>query len=160
MLKLPLQFVCYGITPAKMFYHFRNTDTFIVADDNIPTRSWGNSVVYGGLFLCNDFDFYSRVLDGYHLCSMSLLGRNHQRDLHHRHIINVTPIYFDTLEQLARLQYTEGQPIMAQGYFGNPQHPNILRRIIIRYKMSRRIEEGIDAPNFKELFRRNMNDRC
>lgn len=157
-LKLPLEFMSYGISFAKMYYQFGKKDTFIIANDDIPNKLWGNSVVYGAIFLLKDFDFYSRVLDGYHLCSQAVLGRNHVRDVQHRRITEIKPIFFNSIDELARLKYKESdEPIEAQCYFGNLQHPKILRRIMASVKYQHRILDGVDPQNFKELFRRNVN---
>ena len=146
-MKLPLTFIQFGIAEGKMYKHFGNRSTFICKDSN---KRWGNNVVYGGIFLCNDFDFYSRILDAYHLCSMSTMLRNHNQDLHHRVEIDVTPIYFKTLDELARIKYKEGKGILALTYKGNTKHPKIIKRLI--NERSFRVIDGIDEQNYKKLF--------
>jgi len=148
-LNLPLEFIAFGITEGKMYSHFRNRGVFVAPAD---TRvRWGNSVVYGGLFHVPDVEFYLRILDAYHENSMSSLGKNHYYDTHHRHLYNVTPIYFNTLDELARLQYKEGRGTPAHLYMGNLQHPKIARRVN-ETKKSYRIVSGIDVQNFTKLF--------
>lgn len=149
-LNIPLTFVAFGITEGRMYKHFHSENTFIIPINSM--KRWGNNVVYGGLFLCKDFDFYSRLLDAYHMCSMSTLHRNHTCDIHHRVNISVTPIRFNTLDELSRLKYKEGEPIEVQTYMGNIKHPRITQRL--RKTVSYRIIDGIDADNFKKLFGR------
>jgi hypothetical protein len=77
--------------------------------------------------------------------------RNHINDIQHRVTINVIPIYFDTLNDLATLKYQEGkESVETQTYVANPNHPKIKSRI--GNHNSYRIYDGIDAINFKQLF--------
>lgn len=133
----------------KMYKHFRNQSNFVIPMDS--KRRWGNNAIYGGIFVLQDFDFYIRILDAYFACSQSSLIRNHKNDIHHRVTTQATPIYFNTLEQLATLQYREGEPIKVQTYMGNVHHPNISQRL--NKTVSYRLIDGIDAENFTQLFR-------
>lgn len=152
-LKLPLIFINFGITKGLMFKYLRNKSNFVIPVDSI--RRWGNEVVYGGIFLCKDFDYYSRILDAYHICSMSTIHQNHPLDIFHRITTDITPIYFSTLNDLSHLKYTEGNSVKAHTYFANINHPKIISRINSTY--SYRITDGIDATNFTKLFREVNN---
>lgn len=144
---IPLSLISYGITKGKMYTHHGDRHkTFITLPVN---KVWGNDVIYGALFLCKDFDFYSRILDAYHVCSMTTMYRNHKLDLHHRGVVNVSPIHFDTLDDLARLRYREGNIINAETYLGNTQHPKISQRF---KNPSYRLLSGIHGEGFKQLF--------
>lgn len=147
-MRLPLSFITFGIIKAKMYSYFRNKDTFIT--ENV-TRKWGNSVVYGALFVCQDFDFYSRILDSYYMCSMSTLLRNHQNDIFHRVNVDVVPITFDRFDDLQRLKYKEGESISSLTYVANQNHPKINKRIK-DMKNTYRIVDGINKENFYQLF--------
>ncbi len=149
-MKLPLEFIAFGITEGKMYKHFRNQSTFVAPVD-IRGKN-GNIVVYGGLFHCSDVNFYLRIFDAYHVCSLNTLHKNHINDLHHRIITNITPIYFNTLDELARLKYREGETLPAHTYIGNIKHPNIKRRIFTVPFTSYRIKDGIVARCFKSLY--------
>jgi hypothetical protein len=149
-MRIPLEFICFGITKGKMYSSPGLKNTFISVSDNITLTR--NFVVYGALFLCKDFDFYCRILDAYHLCSLSTLLRNHPCDELHRVNIPITPIYFDTLDELQRLLYREStDSIQAQTYTANTNNPKILNRMNTTVN-SYRITSGIDADNFKKLF--------
>lgn len=145
---LPLEFITFGITEGRMYKHFRNESNFIIPVDAL--KRWGNEVIYGGLFLCKDFDFYARILDAYHVCSMSTLLRNHDLDIHHRVEVDVRPIYFKTLDELKRLKYREGESVQATTYMGNLKHHKISRRL--DKTVSYRIIDGIDKDNYKKLW--------
>lgn len=149
-MSIPLEFIAFGTVDAKMYSHFKSNSNFILplGEDKL----WGNTKVYGALFVCRDFDFYINILDAYHACSMDKLRRNHIKDLHHREIVEVTPIHFNTIDELSRLKYREGISIYATTYFGNINHPRIKRRLtkIKPY----RIVDGIDVQNYKKLFGR------
>lgn len=133
-----------------MYSTYGLKNTFISTLDDITLIR--NYVVYGALFLCKDFDFYSRILDAYHLCSLSTLLRNHQCDELHRVEAQITPIYFNTLDELQRLMYRESEDsILAQTYTANIKNPKIKHRMKTNFN-SHRITSGIDAVNFKKLF--------
>lgn len=147
-LRIPLEFICFGIAEGRMYSHFRNQSTFVVPNNAL--RAWGNTVVYGGLFLCKDFFFYQRLLDAYHVCSLSTMMRNHEQDIHHRIITTITSIHFASLSDLASLKYREGQRVEAHMYIGNLNHPKIKQRLT--QNASYRIISGIDKEHFTQLF--------
>ena len=150
-MNLPISFINFGIIEGKMYSHQGKHGTFCL----LPgiTKRWGNNVVYGAIFLLQDFDFYSRILDAYHICSMSTLLKNHQYDIHHRVEVKVIPIFFDTLDEFARIKYKEsGDAIQVQTYIGNKNHPKIKQRIRQVKANSYRIIDGVDKKHFKELF--------
>lgn len=150
-LRIPLEFISYGIIDGKMFRHFNNKGVFILPYDH--QKIWGNTKIYGALFLCKDIDFYINILDAYHVCYKDKLKRNHINDMHHRYLVEVTPIYFNSIDDLARLKYRESDmTIQANAYFGNPDHPKIKSKI--GKTQSYRVIDGIDGDNFKNLFRR------
>lgn len=149
-LRIPFEFVSYAFTEALMFWHYRNTSTFIMPTD--VQKAWGNSVAYGGLFLLNDEDFFIRQLDAYHGCSLSSLHRNHHLDIHHRVEREVTPIHFTDLDDLLRLKYIEKEPFSVTMYVGNQNHPKINQRLYHEGKHPKRIVSGIDK-NFLQLYR-------
>ncbi|MDD2493882.1 MAG: hypothetical protein PHE29_01685 [Tissierellia bacterium] len=148
-LHIPLTFISFGFIKGKLYKHYHSKSTFAINDMN---KKWGNETVYGGLFLCKDFNYYARILDAYHVCSMSTLYRNHIRDIHHRTKINITTISFNSLNDLARLKYNETTQIKAETYIGNPNHPNISKRVLCT-NHTYRIIDGIDVNNFKTLYR-------
>jgi len=150
LMHLPFEFICFGTTDGRMYDHYYNHSTFIVPLGK--QKKWGNSKVYGALFLCKEFEFYADLLDAYNACSLTKLRRNHIKDIHHRERVDVTPIYFDTLDDLSRLKYTEGVPLSATTYIGNVNHPKINQRFVT--EKNYRIVDGIDKKNFTKLFRR------
>lgn len=152
-LKLPLHFITFAFVKARMYVHKRNQGTFILPND--VKQSWGNTVAYGALFTLQDFHFYIRTLDAYHMCSMSTLMTNHKRDIHHRIEVEVTPITFATLDDFARLKYREREALKAITYVGNLNHPNIHQRINVR-QISHRIVDGVDKQHFIDLTREVM----
>lgn len=150
-MRIPLEFVAFAFTEGQLYTHHRNTDTFVMPRKDGRQR-WGNDVVYGGLFLLNDFMFYSRLLDAYHVCSLSTLLKNHNLDVHHRVKREVTPIHFADLDSFSRLKYVEVEPLNVTMYVGNQNHPKINQRL---YKQGNphRIVNGVDAEHYKQLYR-------
>lgn len=152
--KIPLEFVSFAYTEGRMYTHYQRVDTFICKEHT--TRRHGNSIVYGGLYLLKDFDFYIRLLDAYQVCSLSTLFKNHDNDLHFRKVVSVTPIHFTSQEQFERLLYKEEESVPAYAYFGNPTHPKIKQRIVTTNFHSYRISDGVDKTNFLKLLREEI----
>lgn len=150
-MKLPLEFISFAfVEEMRMYRHLRTMNTFIVPND--VKRTWGNTVAYGGLFILNDFDYFIRTLDAYHMCSLSTLKRNHLYDVHHRVPVQATPIYFSTIEDFTRHKYTEQEPTTVNAYIGNLTNPNITQRLReIRHRG--RVTSGVDVPHFTSLLR-------
>lgn len=130
----------------KLYRHFRKKGTFVVPNHK---HVWGNDVVYGALFVLNDFHYYIRTLDAYQGCSLSSLMRNHTYDIHHRIKTDITPITFSSVEDFCTLRYNEKQPIRAYAYVGNPNHPKLKHQLQSRS----RILDGLDKEHYKELLR-------
>lgn len=148
-MRLPLDFVTFAHIKGNMYTHFRKHSTFTLH----PAKVWGNEVVYGALFSLRDYEFYIRILDAYNLCSLSTLGKNHNRDVHHRITVEATPISFSSVDELERLQYRERESIQADTYLGNPKHPKINQRL--NKTNSYRVIDGIDT-HYMELIREVM----
>lgn len=147
-LRIPLQFVSYAYVKGKMYKHFRNQSCFAIPLG--VNKSWGNTCVYGGLFLLRDWDFYIHILDAYHTCSLSTLLTNHRRDIHHRSKVLATPISFKDLNSLGRLMYHEITELECSMYFGNTNHAKIRQRL--ETNDSYRIIDGVDKRHFKQLY--------
>lgn len=148
VLNLPVTFITYGFVEGKMYKHYRNDGTF-----HLPRagKAWGNGVVYGAVFALAHYDFYIRLLDSYHQCSLSALRANHSKDVHHRLITDVTPISFSSVDELERLKYTEREPIRAHVYTGNPNHPKIHNRLSHPGKPRYRLVDGVDKRLIKQI---------
>ena len=131
-----------------MYLHWNNAGTFVILPNQYG-KPWGNQSVYGSIYLCKDFDFYSRSLDAYQVCSKALLGKNHIRDMHHRVCENIKLITFLS-PNLESLHYREGETIQAELYVGNKNHPKISRRFKSRH-WRYRIVEGFDKKKKKTL---------
>ena len=152
-MQIPLEFIAFGITDAKMYSQAFGGGNFIVPLDT--NKKWGNDKVYGALYILKDVRFYLGILDAYHACSYDKLRRNHFMDIHHRHEIDVTPIFFNSLDDLSRLKYREGTTIPAVAYMGNIKHPKINLRV--SSSQSRRIIDGIDPLNYKKQYMEVLN---
>lgn len=146
-MKLPLRFVTFAYTDGKLYHHYRRYSTFLLP--NGDTKAWGNRNVYGAIFQLDDFDYYIRVIDANHICSLSSLNVNHKNDVMHRLRVPCVPISFNTLDDLGRLKYSEREKHECYTYFGNPNHRKIRQRIV--RNPSYRLIDGVDKSNFIKL---------
>lgn len=149
LLNIPLHFITFAHIDGMLFNLPRNTGTFVSREGN----PHGNNVVYGALFLLQDFGFHIRTLDSMSLCSLSTLRRNHSLDTQHRVTVQATPISFSSIDELERLLYVEGEPINVHTYIGNLNHPKINHRVANRNRRYYRITDGINADSFLQLYR-------
>ena len=140
--RLPVEFVCFAHTDGKMYRINGNT---VVAKG---VGSHGNSVVYGAIFALNDEYYHIRTLDALFNCSLSGLGKNHSLDMQHRRRELVTPIQFNSIDELSRLMYRELEPIEVEMYVANNTHPTIQKRIERTQKFNYRIKDGINKEPF------------
>jgi hypothetical protein len=145
-LNIPLEFVTFAHIEGKLYKHFRNNGSFV-----LPNVKRKGSVVYGAIFLLRDFDFYIRLLDAYYMCSYSTLHTNHRRDIHHREIVQATPIAFSDLDSFSRLLYKEKENVATNVYYGNRTHPKINQRLNLDARY--RIIDGVSAKQFTEIYR-------
>ena len=145
-LKLPMIFIGYALTTGKMYK--RRGSTFVISDSSV--KNWGNSVVYGGIYLLEDFSHYIRVIDAYNSCSLSLLGTNHNYDLNHRVQKKVTTIDFQELKELHNLKYEEKTDVVTQMYLGNMAH-NKIKHIVCNNMNSYRVQSGANHNIKKQI---------
>lgn len=137
-----MDFVCFAHTDGKMYRY--NGNTFLVKG----VGSHGNSVVYGALYVLHDEYYHIRTLDALFNCSLSGLGRNHKLDMQHRQREVITPIQFDSLDELSRLLYRELESVEVEMYVANKEHPIVQKRIRQTQKYNFRIKDGINKPAF------------
>lgn len=151
-MRLPLHFITFAHIVGHLTKSIRNIDVF----NAISPYAHQGKVVYGAIFLLENYDFNIRTLDSYSLCSLSALGRNHSLDTLHRIDVEATPIKFNNLDEFSRLLYKELKPIIVQAYVGNQTNP----KIKLRLKRQRNlIRQGILVEPFKELYREVSHGR-
>ena len=152
-LRVPLTFISFAIMPMHMYRGLhKHTSSFLVPHSRRQTQD----VVYGALFVLADADYHIRTLDGYHLCSMSTLRRNHTLDHQHRTTHHATPIGFRSVDELARLLYTERDPVEVHVYVGNPDHPTIAQ--CLQPRKRRFITHGVDKHPLTHLLREVLHE--
>ena len=145
-MKLPLIFVSYAFVHGKMYSLPRST--FVVELEDVKT--WGNNVVYGAVYLVQDWEYFIDVLDAYHCCSKKRLHKNHKLDLMHRKTITATLINFDSFTSLEVLKYKEVGTVQTDAYFANMEHNRILKSIY-HPERRKRLSSGISPSIRKEL---------
>lgn len=156
LMKLPLNFISFAIVEGKMFKNHGGKGSFTVGLDKVSCRN--GTVTYGAIFALSDFNFYISVIDAYMNCSKSRLLRNHSMDMNHRKLLPVKPIVFTSLQHLSRLMYNENKPINVHVYMGNIDNAKVNRRINEK-KTTYKVKDGIDAINFKKLYKEVTNDK-
>lgn len=152
-LKLPMTFVCFALLKGSL-YRFPHTALNVT-----HKKPFGNSVVYGAVYIVHDAFFHIRTLDAYHLCTKDALGENHKFDHAHRVSGKVSPIMFKNLQELDRLIYVEDAPIDVQYYVANPKHPTTAERVRRRNGANYRIYHGIVPHAFQQQLEGIQNEK-
>jgi len=145
-LKIPLMFVGYAFTKGKMYKH-RNS---CIITNSTSVKKWGNSVVYGAVYLLQDYSHFIRILDAYHSCSKAMLRKNNAYDFLHREEINVTMIKFNSIDELKHLKYVENDTVQVEAYVCNLENNNA-KRIVFNNMNSQRIQSGVNANIIKQI---------
>lgn len=130
---LPLTFVGFAHAEGLM-YHFGKK--YKVYKTDILQNKSKNDRIYGVLMVLDKAEVFIRVLDGIMGCSKSSLSKNHALDIAHREQIYATPIHFDSIEEMFKMEYTSGEKIKCYAYYNNPNH--------IDNKMPKRAKEKVD----------------
>lgn len=137
-----MTFVCFALIKGSL-YSFPHTSLNVT-----HKKPFGNSVVYGAVYILHDDFFHIRTLDAYHLCTKEALGKNHKLDHAHRVQGQAFPIMFKSIEDLDRLIYNEESPIDVQLYIANPNHPTTTKRVKRTPGLTYRIYNGICEQAF------------
>lgn len=154
MLNIPMEFITFAITNGKMYRHYGSNNVFLIPPGR--DKEWGNTKVYGAVYLVKDYFFYVDLLDAYHMCSKNKLSYNHSKDTHHRISIDVTPIRFKSIEELNSLKYREGSDVQVISYIGNVKHPKIEKRFLTTKNY--RVVNGVYEKGFLKQFREVSED--
>ena len=155
-LNIPLEFITFAHTDGEMYSHFKNNGVFFLPHNWGIRKSWGNTKVYVAVFLLKDYFFYVDLLDAYHACSKNKLTYNHINDIHHRVQVSVTPIKFNTIDELSSLRYREGQEVDVVSYVGNTKHPKIKQRLTTQNNY--REVNGCYELGIRKLFREVLHE--
>ena len=149
--RIPLEFITFAHIKANLYHNIRNDGVINI----IGHKHRGNDVVYGALFLLQDFSFHIQTLDAFHNCSLSALRRNHKLDPQHRVMVRATPLSFTTIDELERLKYLERPCINAHTYIGNLNHPKIKQQVA--NTRSQRLPDGLLRDALLNQIREEFN---
>lgn len=147
-MNIPLKYICPAKIEAKLYWKYGKKDTFAIPHGN--KRTYGSRFVYGAIFSLEDFDFYMRLIDSFLVCSKSILRVNHPKDVFHREILEVTPIKYNSLDDLSKLKYIEREPISCHLHLGNVENHKIKQQITKQIHIPR-IECGVDKLHYKNF---------
>lgn len=145
-LLFPFHFISFAYIYGKL-YDYR--EDYIAVENNKVKRSYGNNKIYGAIYAIPHFEHYIRILDSKFACSLSMLGKNNEKDLMHRKVVQAIPIDFNTLDDIARMKYENKKSVELFAYMGNTNNYYIKHRIDMeRYREI----DGVDKVNFKKQY--------
>ena len=156
--KLPLTFISFGFIKGKLYSSSTAMRRYSVFATDEGKRKYGNNKVYGALFVLDRAEHFLRILEGLYACSYLRLNKNHKLDIMHRKVVQFTPIIFPSLDDLSKGKYTELKEVKCIAFYGNILHPHIAHRISNPSNNCFKINSGVDAENFKELYMEVNNE--
>ena len=118
----------------------------------VPSKGVSTRLVYGGLFLVDDYEIDKLKLFAYYNNSYQYTHQTLSSDLFDFVTIPVTPIKFDSLSSIEQNTYTKGIPIDCSCFIGNPLHKRIQFNITKSY-----YKVPIDRDNFITMIKENVN---
>lgn len=146
-LGLDMKFISFGyIRDAKLYQ--LDVDNVIAVNYNDIKGGDGNNKVYGAIFYLHEKE-HKRLIDAYMISSCSVLGGNHIYDTTHYFEGIITPIRFNTLDELSRLLYNESPPVKCGYYLGNINKSQIKNRLI---QSRNRLTSGLLEHSIFSLF--------
>ena len=143
-LGLPLEFISFAYVENMTLYEI-NGKSIMVTKDTLRKSNRDNKV-YGAIFVLNNSEKFLRILDASLMCSKSMIGRNHDLDVHHRTKLKITPIHIKSIEDFLSLKYNEVEQMEIISYMGNVKNKTIREKV--QNKTDNRVKYGFDINNF------------
>lgn len=94
---------------------------------NDITHTRNNRRVLGAIYTFTDASMQNilDIVDNYKCCSLSRINVKHPLDLTYRTLLQVYPIIFDNIHELANFRYKYLEPEQCWVYLGNVKHDKI-----------------------------------
>lgn len=154
-LRLPIKFLSYGYTYGRMYWcsDGKKRRYFIVPPQTIRHRVNYNRIIYGGIFVINDFKEYERAIYSYYNSSIPYTECIMQEDLFFPTQQQATPIKFKSIEDFELCKFSSLNPIDSLVMMGNEANHKITNSMS-KGRYYRRTS-GIDVPNFLLMIKEN-----
>lgn len=145
VLRLPLKLVSLGLINAKLYFY---NDTKQRRKFIIPNEKQSSSIVFGGLFLLENYNEYKLHIHSFYN-NEAILEASFIEDFYKLSPVQVTPIKAKTYEDLLRSNIEYLDRLECEAFIGNLNNKKILHSITHRhYKMG-----AMDTQNFKQLLK-------
>lgn len=146
---LNLNFISYAITHGKLYWL---NDTKRKRVISIPSNK-STSLIYGGLFLCEDYESNKHKLHAYYNNSIPFTGNTVIEDLYDLSDITAIPIIFSSLKSIEHNEFKRGEPVECSCFvanFFNQLVEDAVRKPYHRMK-------GVDAVSFIKSVKERTN---
>lgn len=145
VLRLPLKLVSLGLINAKLYFY---NDTKQRRKFIIPNEKQSSSIVFGGLFLLENYNEYKFHIHSFYN-NEAILETSFIEDFYKLSPVQVTPIKAKTYEDLLRSNIEYLDRLECETFIGNLNNKKIIHSITHRhYKMG-----AMDTQNFKQLLK-------
>lgn len=146
---LNLKLISYAIIHGKLYWLNDTKKKRIIS---IPSNR-STSLIYGGLFLCEDYENNKHKLHAYYNNSIPFTGNTVIEDLYDFSEVTAIPIVFSSLKDIEQNDYKKGIPVECSCFVAN--FSNRLVGDTVRkpyHKM-----KGVDAVNFIKSVKEKSN---
>jgi len=136
MTKIPLVFLSFGQMQGRMrFINDTKKRRYFVT----PNYGRSTKVVFGGIFLLKDYEFYEHKLHSYYNNSLPYAGKTMKEDLYDFAVVKARQISMTSLKNLADGRYEVGNVIECFTFVGNQENSRIQHSMSKRYYKCRNI---------------------
>ena len=150
-----LEFVSYGLTQGTMFKVYDSIkQRYMYVPPSAKSRR--TSLVYGGIFVINDYELCKVGLHSYYNNSMPFMGKTIHEDLYDLKNIQCTPIKVTTLMDIQNRTYKQGERMECLSFIGNTQNVKVSGNMKKYYC---RVPSGLDLKNILLLSKEINNGR-
>lgn len=148
LIRIKAKFICYAHTKGCLnwFNDSRHKRLFL--------SEHSRSVVYGALFVINNFDENSLQLFSYYGSSIPYTDKIMQEDFFYLKNITATPISFKSLEDIQHYNYNKFSEISCCAFFGNKKN-KLIKKSLNNRRYYGLHGQPVDAMNFIQLVKEN-----
>ena len=146
IMRLPLTFLSLGLLNARLYFC---NDGKRKRKFAIPNQKSSSAVIFGGIFVLDDYDDYKLHIHSFYNSSSAMLGCPHQEDLYIFSPCLVTPIKAKSYDSLLKSDIEYLNKLPCEAFIGNTSNEKIQHCMSKKYyRMG-----FMDTNSFKTLLK-------
>lgn len=147
---LNLKFISYATVHGKLIWV---NDTKRKRTIIIPSTTT-SSLVYGGLFICEDYNVDKYKLHAYYNNSIPYIGNTALEDIYDLSTNTAIPILFKNIKDIEKNKYEKGTPVECSSFVANFLNSDV------NYALSKQYHKmkGVDAKYYIQMIKENSRN--